>query len=60
MMYLKTSTIRLVCLKMRLLSLDTQLQSYANTVVSLDVVRDTLKKTIAKNEVKAKSDHGIC
>ena len=31
---------------------DTQLQSYANTVVSLDVVRDTLKKTIAKNEVK--------
>mgnify|MGYP003114524277 FL=1 len=31
---------------------DAQLQSYANTVVSLDVVRDTLKNTIAKNEVK--------
>ena len=29
-----------------------QLQDYANTVVSLDVVRNTLKKTIAKNEVR--------
>tara|TARA_R100000655_G_scaffold62775_1_gene101268 strand:+ start:41 stop:892 length:852 start_codon:yes stop_codon:yes gene_type:complete len=29
-----------------------QLQSYANTVVSLDTVRNTLKKTIAKNEVR--------
>ena len=31
---------------------EAQLQSYANTVVSLDVVRDALKNTIAKNEVK--------
>tara|TARA_R110000851_G_scaffold5405_2_gene22421 strand:- start:221 stop:1066 length:846 start_codon:yes stop_codon:yes gene_type:complete len=30
----------------------TQLQRYENTVVSLDVVRETLKNTIAKNEVK--------
>jgi len=29
-----------------------QLQQYENTVVSLDVVRETLKNTIAKNEVK--------